>query len=171
MDAGTRAAASGVIHPEWLNDRSEFQRNYVHGLRNRSGLQLQYELEGERIVTTWTPNDDHVGFPGFVHGGLLAAVLDDTMGRFAALHRRFLVTARLEVRYRDAAPLGGPLRIEAWSTRMARRALHAAGHVVTPDGGVAADATATYLPLTKSLERRMVDAWPGFAEYLVEPAR
>ena len=34
------------IDPAWLNDRSEFQQNWVHGLRNPSGLHLQYELDG-----------------------------------------------------------------------------------------------------------------------------
>lgn len=157
-----------MIDAEWLNDRSEFQQNFVHGLRNRHGLHLQFELDGERIFTTWTPDDRHAGFPGFAHGGLVAAVLDDAMGRWAALHRRFLVTARLEVRYRDGAPLGVPLRIEGWATRYQRRALHAEGRVLLPDGSTVAEATGTYLPLPAALQQRMLDAWPGFAEYLDE---
>lgn len=154
------------MDPEWLNDRSEFQQNFVHGLRNRHGLQLQFALEGQRIFTVWTPDDRHAGFPGFAHGGLVGAVLDDAMGRFAALHRRFLVTARLEVRYRDGAPLHVPLRVEGWAARMQRRALHAQGRALLPDGGVVAEATGTYLPLPAALERQMLQAWPGFAEYL-----
>lgn len=155
-----------MIDAEWLNDRSEFQQNFVHGLRNRHGLQLQFELDGERIFTVWTPDDRHAGFPGFAHGGLVAAVLDDAMGRWAALHRRFLVTARLDVRYRDGAPLGVPLRIEGWAMRHQRRALHAEGRALLPDGSTVAEATGTYLPLPAALRQRMLDAWPGFAEYL-----
>ena len=155
-----------MIDAEWLNDRSEFQQNFVHGLRNRHGLQLQFELDGERIFTMWTPDERHAGFPGFAHGGLVAAVLDDAMGRWAALQRRFLVTARLEVRYRDGAPLGVPLRIEGWATRHQRRALHAEGRALLPDGSTVAEATGTYLPLPAALQQRMLDAWPGFAEYL-----
>lgn len=155
-----------MIDPSWLNDRSEFQQNFVHGLRNQHGLRLQFELDGDRIFTTWTPEDRHAGFPGFAHGGLVASVLDDAMGRWAALHRRFLVTARLEVRYRDGAPLHVPLRVEAWSARMQRRALHAQGRVLLPGGAVVAEASGTYLPLPAELERRMLDAWPGFRTYL-----
>jgi len=156
----------GELDVEWLNDRSEFQQNFVHGMRNRHGLQLQFELDGDRIFTTWTPDARHAGFPGFAHGGLVAAILDDAMGRWAALHRRFLVTARLEVRYRDGAPLHVPLRVEAWATRMQRRALQAQGRVVVPDGSMVAEATGTYLPLPAALERRMLEAWPGFRTYL-----
>ena len=155
----------------WLNDRSEFQRNFVSGQLNPSGLRLHYELEhgedGRRmVVTEWTPGEEHVGFPGVAHGGLLAAILDDSMGRVAVLRRRWVVTARMEVRYRAAAPLGVPLRFEAWETRHRRQAMHAEGRARLGDGTVVADAGATYLPLTPDLERQMVERWPGFAEFL-----
>ena len=159
------------IDPAWLNDRSEFQANFVSGQLNRSGLRLHYGLErGEdgrhMVVTEWTPGEEHVGFPGVAHGGLVAAVLDDVMGRVAVLRRRWVVTAKIEVRYRTAAPLGVPLRFEAWETRHRRMAMHAEGRALLPDGTVVTDATATYLPLTPELERQMVEQWPGFAEFL-----
>lgn len=154
------------LDPAWLNDRSAFQRNFVHGLRNPSGLHLQYELDGDRVVTHWTPGSDHEGFPGFAHGGLVSAVLDDAMGRCSALHRHWVVTARLEVRFRRPAPIGTELRVEGWITRRLRRALHSEGRIILPDGDVVADATGTYLPLSAALRAQMVAAWPGFAEYL-----
>jgi acyl-coenzyme A thioesterase PaaI-like protein len=159
------------IDPTWLNDASEFQRNFVSGKLNHSGLRLHYDLErGEDgrhvVVTTWTPDEEHVGFPGVAHGGLVAAVLDDVMGRVAVLRRRWVVTAKMEVRYRAAAPLHVPLRFEAWETRHRRMAMHAEGRALLPDGTLVTDATATFLPLTPELERQMVEQWPGFAEFL-----
>lgn len=159
------------IDRTWLNDASEFQRNFVSGHLNRSGLRLRYRLEqGEDgrhlVVTDWTPGAEHVGFPGVAHGGLVAAVLDDVMGRVAVLRRRWVVTAKMEVRYRAASPLGVPLRFEAWETRHRRMAMHAEGRALLPDGTVVTDAGATFLPLTPELERQMVEEWPGFAEFL-----
>ena len=159
------------VDAEWLNDRSEFQRNFVSGHLNPVGLRLHYRLENAEdgrhlVVADWTADEDHVGFPGVAHGGLVAAVLDDIMGRVAVLRRRWVVTARMEVRYRAAAPLGVPLRFEAWETRHRRMAMHAEGRALLPDGTVVSDASATYLPLTPELERQMVERWPGFAEFL-----
>jgi acyl-coenzyme A thioesterase PaaI-like protein len=154
------------IDPAWLNDRSAFQLNFIHGLRNPSGFHLQYELDGDLVFTQWTPDADHVGFPGFAHGGLVSAILDDAMGRGSALHHMWVVTARLEVRFRRPAPIGTPLRFEGWITRLLRRALHTEGRVLLPDGAVVADAAGTYLPLPKALQQQMVDAWPGFEEFL-----
>jgi acyl-coenzyme A thioesterase PaaI-like protein len=157
---------------DWLNDRSEFQRNFVSGHLNRIGLRLHYRLEepddGRRhvVVADWTADEEHVGFPGVAHGGLIAAALDDIMGRVAVLRRRWVVTAKMEVRYRSAAPLGVPIRFEAWETRHRRMAMHAEGRALLPDGTVVADASATFLPLTPDLEQQMVQRWPGFAEFL-----
>jgi acyl-coenzyme A thioesterase PaaI-like protein len=159
------------IDESWLNDRSEFALNWVSGTRNANGLCLEYRLErdaerGPLVVTDWTPSDDHVGFPGVTHGGLIAAVLDDVMGRNAVLRRRWVVTARMEVRYRAAAPLGMPLRFEAWATRHRRTSMHAEARASLPDGTVVAESSATFLPLTPQLQREMVKRWPGFAEFL-----
>ena len=50
-----RVVTDDAIDPAWLNDRSAFQLNFVHGLRNPAGLHLQYELDGDRVFTDWTP--------------------------------------------------------------------------------------------------------------------
>jgi acyl-coenzyme A thioesterase PaaI-like protein len=164
----------------WLNDRSEFQKNFVHGLRNPAGLHIRYRLdllEGEpdavsglplhRVHGEWTPDPElHIGFPGVVHGGLVSAVLDDVMGRSTLLLRRWTVTGRLEVRYRGPAPAATPLHIEGWMTGLRRRVVTAEARLLVPDGTVVADARGTYLPLTRELEQLMVEHWPEFAAYL-----
>lgn len=159
-----------ALDQEWLNDHSEYQLNFVHGLRNTTGLHLQYHLAGERVVTTWVASSDHAGFPGFVHGGLIAAVLDDVMGRCSVLHRRWVVTGRMETRFREAAPLDTPLRVEGWITRLTRRHMLAESAMSLEDGRVVAEASGTYLPVPAALLDRMVGAWPGFAEFTVEDA-
>jgi acyl-coenzyme A thioesterase PaaI-like protein len=150
----------------WLNDRTEFQLNFVHGLRNPSGLHLQFHLDGDHVVTEWTPTDDHVGFPGLAHGGLVSAVLDDVMGRCSVLQRRWVVTGRMEVRYRQGAALYEPVRAEAWVTRFTRRVMQAESRMTTADGSTVAEASGTYLPVPPALEERMVEAWPGFSEFI-----
>jgi acyl-coenzyme A thioesterase PaaI-like protein len=162
MEAGAHTA----LDQAWLNDRSEFQLNFVHGLRNPTGLHLQYRLEGNRVATTWMPGDDHAGFPGFVHGGLIAAVLDDVMGRCSVLHRRWVVTGRLDTRYREGAPIGAPLLVQGWIARFTRRVMQAEASMTRADGVVVAQASGTYLPIPAELVDRMVDSWPGFAEFI-----
>ncbi|MGI8847808.1 MAG: PaaI family thioesterase [Candidatus Dormibacteria bacterium] len=154
------------LDESWLNDRSEFQRNFVHGLRNPIGLHLQYHVEGERAVTEWTPSEEHVGFPGLAHGGLAAAVLDDAMGRCTAMLHRWVVTARQTVRFRTGAPIGTALRVEGWMTRVQRRVITTQGRILLPDGGIVADSEATFLPIPEPALQEMLRNWPGFADYI-----
>jgi acyl-coenzyme A thioesterase PaaI-like protein len=150
----------------WLNDRSEFQRNFVHGLRNPIGFHLQYRLEDEVVVADWTPTEDHVGFPGYAHGGLVGAVLDDAMGRCPAMLHRWVMTARQSLRFRNGAPIGTALRVEAHMTRVQRRVITAEGRMLLPHGEVVAESEATFLPVPRDLMERMVEAWPGFADFI-----
>ena len=171
------------IDESWLNDRSEYQRNFVHGLGNPQGLRVQYHLEtvaadaepppphpdplaGVRVVGEWRADDDHMGFPGVAHGGLIAAILDDAIGRCAALRHRWVVTGRIDTRFRAAAPTGVPLRVEAWLTRYQRRLVVGRARMLLPDGALVAEAHGTYLPIPAALEATMVAGWPGFAAYL-----
>lgn len=152
----------------WLNDDSDFQLNFVHGLRNPAGLRLRYALEGDHVVTTWTPGENHLGFPGLAHGGVAAAILDDIMGRCSVLQRRWVVTGRIEVRYRQGAPVGEPLRVEGWVTRLTRRLMQTESRMTLADGSVVAEASGTYLPVPPILLARMVEAWPGFREFIID---
>ncbi|MGC8461838.1 MAG: PaaI family thioesterase [Candidatus Dormibacteria bacterium] len=157
-----------VLDPQWLNDRSEFQQSFVHGLKNPIGLQIQYELRENVVWGMWTPSEKHVGFPGVVHGGLIAAVLDDVMGRYAALLHIWAVTARLDVQYRKPLLVSTPVYIVGQADRIDRRRYHASSYIESQDGTHHAQATGVYLTLSKDLMKRTVEAWPGFAEYLPE---
>ena len=156
------------VDASWLNDSTEYQLNFIHGLKSRTGLHLQYHLEGSRVVTTWTPTQDHAGFPGLVHGGLIAAVLDDVMGRCSVLQRRWVVTGRMETRFREGAPVGAVLRVVGWSTRLTPRVMLARASMTLPSGAVVAEAGGTYLPVPRPMLARMVESWPGFADYVID---
>ncbi len=157
-----------ALDPLWLNDRSEFQQSFVHGLKNPVGLRIQYELHEREVWGEWTPSGEHVGFPGVVHGGLIAAVLDDVMGRYAALMHIWAVTARLDVQYREPLSVGTRVHIVGRADRIDRRRYHASAHIESREGVHHARATGVYLTLSHALMKRTVEAWPGFAEYLPE---
>ena len=57
------------------------------------------------------------GYPGIVHGGIVAAMLDETSGRAVMLDGdfdNFMVTLKLEVIYRKPTPTDIPLEITGW---------------------------------------------------------
>ena len=88
---------------------------FICGLENPVGLKLRfYEVSPGHIETAYTAPEHFQGYPGVLHGGIIATILDETSGRaFGGTDEnpRFMFTAKLEVTYRKNVPIGKPLRI------------------------------------------------------------
>jgi uncharacterized protein (TIGR00369 family) len=150
-----------------LNDRSAYQRCFGCGLRNDAGLQLVFRQEGNEIVTVFTPDARFQGFPGVVHGGILATLLDETLSRTATAGGRWMMTGRLEVRYRRAVPLGRPLRVSARTVSSRSRMVAAEGEIRLADepDTVVADARGTFLPIPPVYHQEAVERHPELASF------
>jgi acyl-coenzyme A thioesterase PaaI-like protein len=111
-------------------------------------LGLVWSKEPPGLVSTFTPDATHRGRPGYLHGGLAATVLDETMAALGwATDGIHTVTATLELRYRHPVPLDGhPLRIEAWrGPAPARRVQKVQGRILLADGTPAVEAVGLFV--------------------------
>jgi acyl-coenzyme A thioesterase PaaI-like protein len=89
---------------------------FVCGVENPVGLHLHlFETEPGVVESTYTAPEHFQGYPGVLHGGIVAAILDEVSGRVHMgsdpMSPRFMFTGKLEVRYRKNVPVGKPLRI------------------------------------------------------------
>ncbi len=88
---------------------------FICGLENPVGLKLRiYETGPGEVETTFTAPEHFQGYPGILHGGIIATIIDEVSGRTmmgSTEEPRFMFTARLEVTYRRNVPTGKPLRI------------------------------------------------------------
>jgi len=84
-------------------------------LENPVGLKLKiYQTEPGMIETTYTAPEHFQGYPGVLHGGIVASILDEISGRAHMgdpAEPRFMFTGKLEVKYRKNVPIGKPLKI------------------------------------------------------------
>jgi acyl-coenzyme A thioesterase PaaI-like protein len=109
---------------------------------------LQWSVESPGLVAVFEPDASHCGRPGFLHGGLAATLLDETMAALSwAVHRTHSVTATLSLQYRVPVPVdGGPLRVEAWfADERLRRVRKVHGHLLLADGAQAVEATGLFV--------------------------
>lgn len=151
--------------PDKLNDESTYQRCFACGSRNESGLKLVFRRDGNRIVADFHPAERYQGFPGVLHGGVLATLLDETMGRTGALRREWLMTGKLDIRYRRPAPIDQPLRIWGEIARERNGAIDAIGAVELMDGTVVADARGMFLRLPEPVSTDALARYPEFVNY------
>ena len=101
-------------------DARKRQPNSLHcficGMENPVGLHLHiYETAPGEVESTYIAPEHFQGYPGVLHGGIVAAILDEISGRAHMgsdpLNPRFMFTAKLEVKYRQNVPIGRPLKI------------------------------------------------------------
>ena len=89
---------------------------FICGLENPVGLHLHiYEVEPGRVATSYRAPEHFQGYPGVLHGGIVAALIDEIAGRSHMgsdpNDSRFMFTAKLEVKYRQNVPVDKLLRI------------------------------------------------------------
>jgi acyl-coenzyme A thioesterase PaaI-like protein len=83
-----------------------FQDSIVSGSANPLGMNATLWQEDGQAVMKVTLGPAHEGAPGRAHGGLVAALIDETMGLVLGIIRTPAFTGRLTVTYRAPTPLG-----------------------------------------------------------------
>ena len=120
---------------------------FLCGRENPVSLKVSWynDPDARRVRATVVVPDDYNSYPGIVHGGVVAALLDETAGRAVMIDgdwANLMVTLKLEVTYRRATPTGTPLEVAGWVLRDGPRRARVAGEIRLPDGTVTASCEA-----------------------------
>lgn len=132
---------------------------FACGLENPIGLKMAfYEDDEGRVVANFTPGEEHQGYPGVVHGGIVTALLDEVLGRVAIGAGRWMVTGRLNIRFRRPITVGETLTIVGEAMSWKKHLLEARGEIRLADGQVGAEATGTFLEIPAEQVEGMEEA-------------
>lgn len=126
---------------------------FVCGPANPHGLHLHFDCRDGVSEATFSPPAYLQGWPGVLHGGIVTTLLDEALA-YAAWHAGLQgMTARLEVRLRQPAPLERPLTVRGWVEHRSARAVRARAELLE-GGKVLAEASGTVyrVPITPDRE-------------------
>ncbi len=129
-----------------------FGHTIVSGPVNPMGIAARFERDGDEIVTHVVLGRAFEGAPGRAHGGIVAAILDETLGAAAALHGFLAYTVELTVGYLRPTPIGVPVEFRAHLAAREGRRLHVVGQgrrgdeVLTEARGIFVRARSSDLP-------------------------
>jgi uncharacterized protein (TIGR00369 family) len=146
-----------------LNDETDYGLCFSCGPHNSCGLRLKFQRDGDRVTTVFQGRKEHQGFPGYLHGGIISALLDEVMSRVSLLENRWTMTARMEIRFRRPITLDQKVTAIAEKTCQVRGFLVARGRVELPDGEVAAEAQGSFAFLQNEALARMSEGYPRLA--------
>lgn len=118
------------------------------GPDNPHGHHLQVRRDGERVVSTHTFDERHMGAPGIAHGGAVATVFDDLFGFLLFIVGELAVTRGLQIDYRVPVRLNVPYTLTAGLDNREGRRLAVSAHLSQSDGRQIATATALFMTVT-----------------------
>ncbi len=110
------------------------------GGANDGGMKLTFEQDNEkrRIVGRFVLGERYQGGGGMAHGGIIATLLDEAMGKDCRFRELRAVTAELNVEYLKPVSVQSEIVVEGWETEQKGRNLFHAGEIRNAAGDVLA---------------------------------
>jgi acyl-coenzyme A thioesterase PaaI-like protein len=141
--------------PDDLESMDHFPDCVVSGLANPMGIAMRAHRNGDEAVARVALGAAFEGAPGRAHGGVVAAIFDDTMGFVLSMLRTPAFTGRLTVTYRAPTPVGEELEFRARLRERSGRKLLIDGRALR-DGACFAEAEGLFIAIP--IERFALDA-------------
>lgn len=118
---------------------------FVCGEKNSGGLRLKFDIDRQSKVlkSTFVGSAVYQGYDGILHGGIISTLLDEAMAKLSYELGYRTVTASLEVRFKNPAPILQPLQVIGEITEVSQRLVKARARVVDQGGTVLATGTST----------------------------
>lgn len=125
---------------------------FVCGFNNKSGLKARFFiLENNYLVALFKPINEHQSYPGRLHGGISATILDEAIGR-AIMNEVdsdvWGVTIDFSVRFRKPVPMDKQLMVVCCLDKTSRRSFEGRGVILLADGTVAVEGKGKYMNMS-----------------------
>lgn len=141
---------------------------FACGRNNPVGLHLEWfnNYDENQVETTFTLDDNYCSYPGTMHGGIIATILDETSGRAILLDNdfnRLMVTLKMEMVYKKNTPTNTPLKAVGRVLKDSGSRAQVEGEIILPDGTVSAKCTSILYKIPQAVK----DKWgPEADEWL-----
>ncbi len=129
--------------------KAAYNRCFVCGPDNAAGMKLKFTLDEARraFVCHFRLDDRYSGPPGHCHGGIIAAILDDAMGKVNRLRDVVALTSEMTVNYLKPVPLNTALRVESHEVSVRGRRHTNAAEIINANGEILARSRGVFIAI------------------------
>jgi uncharacterized protein (TIGR00369 family) len=154
------------VHGHEVQKKTYGNHCFGCGPENDAGLQLKFKLDEQtqRFVCRFKLPNRFEGPPSHAHGGIIATILDEAMGKVSKLRGVMAVTGQMAVTYIRPVPLNKPLIAEGWEVSVRGREHNRVAEIRNLKGEVLAQSTAVFIEIdphrmfAKFLKKKHSDA-------------
>lgn len=144
-----------IINP-WLDLTDKGYNCFACAPSNPYGLKMEFQEDGDDIVSFWNPHTNFQGWLNTLHGGIQATLLDEIGGWLIA--RKFQtsgMTTNLNVKYKKPVPTGDGVTIEIRAhVKETKRNFVFIDAVILYNGEVCSTAEITYYCFPKGIAEK-----------------
>lgn len=126
---------------------------------NARGMRLEFESDEQRqrIVGRFRLAAEYQGGTGFAHGGIIALLLDEAMGKVNRFSQVRAVTAELTVEYRRPVPVETEIVVEAFQVQRNGRTLLHEGEIRDTAGRLLAKGRGRFVVVDAESFRKRIE--------------
>jgi uncharacterized protein (TIGR00369 family) len=136
-------------HVDYPAGQTEEVQNFCFacGPENPDGMKLHFFFDeaAHLAICHFTLDRRYQGPPMHAHGGIIATILDEAMGKVNKLREVIGLTRHMEVQYLKPVPLGKPLTVTAREKHITSREHTNAAEITNEQGEMLARSTATFV--------------------------
>src|SRR5260370_30607346 len=117
------------------------------GGANDSGMKLTFELDQDprRAAGKFILGSRYGGGAGFAHGGIIAVLLDEAMGKISKLTDERVVTAEINIEYLKPVPVDAEITVVGWQEEEKGRSRFRIGEIYDAQGNLLARGPGRFL--------------------------
>jgi uncharacterized protein (TIGR00369 family) len=119
---------------------------------NARGMKLTFEQDdaARKIIGRFRLGSEYQGAFGIIHGGVIATVLDEVMGKVCRFRGVRALTAEMNVQYLSPVWVDADLVVEGYEKEMTGRNLHLVGEIKDASGKMLARSTGRFVIVDRS---------------------
>jgi uncharacterized protein (TIGR00369 family) len=130
---------------------------------NTRGMKLTFEQDdvARKIIGRFRLGTEYQGAFGIVHGGVIALVLDEVMGKVCRFRGVRAVTAEMNIEYLKPVWVDADVVVEGYEKEIDGRNLHLVGEIKDASGKLLARSRGRFVMLSRAHEAESGDAKDG----------
>jgi len=135
---------------------SSFKNGYVCGQDNPIGLKLNIFKEDDEVRAEFIPNENHQGYKGIVHGGIVFSIMDEVMSRAVMVTKGIMaLTVEINIKYRKKAKIDNKMIFTSKISKDSGRIIETEGKALSENGELLAEAKGKFYEISDRMKEKI----------------